>query len=78
LAGQLLNVSEHSNNAVVRTWQYDLIEEYFSSLPKIELNARRARPGWDSWGLDAPQRDACDTHTPPHDPETGAIAEAAE
>lgn len=35
--------------------QYDVIERYFPSLPKIELNARRARPGWDAWGLDAPQ-----------------------
>ena len=35
-------------------WQYELIEAYFPSLPKIELNARKGRPGWDSWGLDAP------------------------
>jgi N6-adenosine-specific RNA methylase IME4 len=34
---------------------YKLIEEYFPSLPKMELNARRARKGWDSWGLEAPQ-----------------------
>jgi hypothetical protein len=27
----------------------------FPSLPKIELNARRARLGWDAWGLEAPQ-----------------------
>ena len=27
-----------------------LIEAYFPSLPKIELNARAARPGWDAWG----------------------------
>jgi N6-adenosine-specific RNA methylase IME4 len=31
---------------------YLLIEEYFPTLPKIELNARRARPGWDAWGFD--------------------------
>jgi N6-adenosine-specific RNA methylase IME4 len=31
-------------------WQYELIEAYFPTLPKIELNARRQRPGWDSWG----------------------------
>ncbi|TAK50258.1 MAG: hypothetical protein EPO23_03365 [Xanthobacteraceae bacterium] len=35
-------------------WQYELIESYFPHLPKIELNARRARPGWDAWGLEAP------------------------
>jgi N6-adenosine-specific RNA methylase IME4 len=34
---------------------YDLIEAYFPNLPKIELNARRARPGWDVWGLEAPE-----------------------
>src|SRR5262249_52630210 len=34
---------------------YEMIEAYFPSLPKIELNARRARPGWDRWGLDAPE-----------------------
>jgi len=39
-------------------WQYELIEAYFPSLPKIELNARRGRPGWDSWGLDAPAQAA--------------------
>lgn len=34
---------------------YDVIERYFPTLPKIELNARRARPGWTSWGLEAPE-----------------------
>ncbi|WP_051231139.1 MT-A70 family methyltransferase [Kaistia adipata] len=33
----------------------ELIEAYFPNLPKIELNARRARPGWDVWGLEAPE-----------------------
>jgi MT-A70 protein len=33
---------------------YELIETYFPTLPKIELNARRARAGWDRWGFDAP------------------------
>jgi N6-adenosine-specific RNA methylase IME4 len=33
---------------------YELIEEYFPTLPKIELNARQRRPGWDAWGLEAP------------------------
>ena len=32
----------------------DLVESYFPNLPKIELNARRARPGWDAWGNEAP------------------------
>jgi N6-adenosine-specific RNA methylase IME4 len=34
---------------------YELIESYFPNLARIELNARRARPGWDAWGLEAPQ-----------------------
>lgn len=33
---------------------YELIEGYFPNLPKIELNARRAREGWDAWGNEAP------------------------
>lgn len=32
-----------------------LIENHFPNLPKIELNARRAREGWDLWGNEAPQ-----------------------
>ncbi len=30
-----------------------LIEDYFPTLPKIELNARQSRPGWDAWGFEA-------------------------
>lgn len=33
---------------------YNLIEQYFPNLPKIELNARRKRDGWDAWGYEAP------------------------
>lgn len=36
---------------------YELIEEYFPNLPKIELNARRSRDGWDSWGNEAPDNE---------------------
>ncbi len=28
---------------------YELIESYFPTLPKIELNARKTRDGWISW-----------------------------
>jgi N6-adenosine-specific RNA methylase IME4 len=32
----------------------EMIEKYFPTLPKIELNRRGpARPGWDAWGLEA-------------------------
>ena len=34
---------------------YHLIEHYFPTLPKIELNARLARDGWDRWGAEAPE-----------------------
>jgi N6-adenosine-specific RNA methylase IME4 len=33
------------------------IEANWPSLPKIELNARAARPGWDVWGNEAPQEE---------------------
>lgn len=33
----------------------EMIEGYFPTLPKMELNARRRRKGWKAWGLDAPE-----------------------
>lgn len=33
---------------------YEIIEAYFPTLPKIELNARTVRKGWARWGLEAP------------------------
>jgi N6-adenosine-specific RNA methylase IME4 len=39
---------------------YEMIEQYFPNLPKIELFARAARDGWDSRGFEAP-------HNPPGD-----------
>jgi len=36
----------------------DEIDRLWPNLPKIELFARRARPGWDRWGADAPVDDA--------------------
>ncbi|CAN7583178.1 MT-A70 family methyltransferase [Devosia sp. LjRoot16] len=33
---------------------YELIEAYFPTLPKIELNAREKREGWARWGYEAP------------------------
>jgi hypothetical protein len=35
----------------------DEIDRLWPNLPKIELFARRARPGWDRWGADAPADD---------------------
>lgn len=34
---------------------HELIESYFPTLPKIELNARVRRPGWEAWGAEAPE-----------------------
>jgi N6-adenosine-specific RNA methylase IME4 len=39
-------------------WAYELIEGYFPSLPKVELNARRKRAGWVTWGYEAPENAA--------------------
>lgn len=55
-------VGEHSVKPDVA---YAMIESYFPNLPKIELNARRGRPGWDVWGNEAP--------LPAHDLDTGEI-----
>lgn len=33
---------------------HEIAERHFPSLPRIELNARTARDGWDAWGLEAP------------------------
>ena len=35
--------------------QYEIAEKYFPTLPKVELNARRARPGWIQWGNEVPE-----------------------
>ena len=42
---------EHSEKP---TGFHELIEAYFPTVPKIELNARKARKGWARWGLEAP------------------------
>lgn len=39
---------------------YEMIERYFPTLPKIELNARRVRPGWERWGNEAPPAEAAE------------------
>lgn len=45
-------VGEHSEKP---DQQYEHAEFHFPNLPKIELNARRARAGWVPWGYEAPQ-----------------------
>lgn len=43
---------------------YEIIEAYFPSLPKIELNARQARSGWVRWGYEAPNESAPSSDKP--------------
>jgi N6-adenosine-specific RNA methylase IME4 len=38
---------------------YELIEQNCPTSTKIELNARRARDGWDHWELEAPSPESC-------------------
>lgn len=49
---------------------FEMIEQYFPNLPKIELNRRGpARPGWDAWGNEiatAPAAPAPDNEVPGH------------
>lgn len=33
---------------------HEIIEFHWPNVPKVEFNARRARPGWQAWGFDAP------------------------
>jgi N6-adenosine-specific RNA methylase IME4 len=59
---------------------HEIAEAYFPSLPKIELNARWRREGWDAWGLEAPEADqtvdANNVIAPDHDPKKGEIIES--
>jgi N6-adenosine-specific RNA methylase IME4 len=63
-------------HSVKPDWQYELIEAYFPNVPKIELNARRARDGWDRWGNEAPPTDAAGAEVE-HDPTTGEAVDEA-
>lgn len=47
-------ISERKAHSEKPSWALEMIEEYFPTLPKIELNRRGpARLGWDSWGNEA-------------------------
>lgn len=56
---------------------YELIESYFPTLPKIELNARVRRPGWDVWGAEAPDADVAAEMGRPRPEELEAWRKAA-
>lgn len=53
-----LQISPRGRHSEKPAWAYEMIEQYFPNLPKIELNARSGRPGWVSWGNEAPQEAA--------------------
>jgi N6-adenosine-specific RNA methylase IME4 len=44
--------------------QYEHAEFHFPNTPKIELNARRARAGWERWGNEAPATSDVDAPPP--------------
>ena len=39
---------------------YELIEAYFPNVPRLELNSRKARKGWERWGFEAPVAEAAE------------------
>ncbi|HTN63546.1 MAG TPA: MT-A70 family methyltransferase [Devosia sp.] len=60
---------------------YEIIETYFPTLPKIELNARVARPGWVRWGYEAPEPETATSsphHLEPIRGDDGAMASSQE
>lgn len=67
-------VGEHSEKPDLFLEFFDF---HFPSLPKIELNARRARPGWDAWGWEAPAAGETDEHDTLNRPEGDALPVAA-
>jgi N6-adenosine-specific RNA methylase IME4 len=53
-------VGEHSAKP---DQQYEHAEYHFPNIPKVELNARRSRPGWRAWGYEAPLQLADDAES---------------
>jgi N6-adenosine-specific RNA methylase IME4 len=56
---------------------YELIESYFPTLPKIELNARVRRPGFDVWGAEAPDAEPAELMGRPKPAELDAWRDVA-
>jgi len=61
--------ADRGKHSAKPTYFHEWVEKHYPTLPKIELNARAARPGWDCWGNEAPEQ----IDLPPHDPETGEV-----
>lgn len=51
-------------------FQYEIAEKYFPNLPKVELNARRARIGWIQWGNQLPDEPSLNLDAPADQPDT--------
>lgn len=66
---------EHSEKP---DFQYEFFEEFFPNLPKIELNARRRRPGWEAWGFEAPPEDEDQSRPDPTGMITSIVLNAAD
>jgi N6-adenosine-specific RNA methylase IME4/ParB-like chromosome segregation protein Spo0J len=43
----------------------EMIERMFSNMPRLEMFARKARPGWDVWGNEAPMADVAPSNDLP-------------
>jgi len=59
---------------------HEIVEFHWPTTPKVEFNARRARPGWRTWGFDAPDADeipeSADGFDPAHDATGGVLIPA--
>jgi len=51
---------------------HEWFEQFFPTLTKIELNARRARPGWSVWGNEAPDEDSSEEFQDSNQPKESA------
>jgi N6-adenosine-specific RNA methylase IME4 len=60
--------SPRGEPSVKPVWAYELIESYYPNLPKIELNARVRRDGWDAWGFEAPEAEPYEASDAGHPP----------
>lgn len=60
--------ADAAGHSVKPAFAHELAERLFPTLPKIELNARRARPGWDAWGAEAPPPPPSPSPSPPPTP----------
>jgi N6-adenosine-specific RNA methylase IME4 len=53
--GESIYVEKRRHHSAKPLVVYQWIEAMFPTLPKLEMFARVARPGWEVWGAEAPQ-----------------------